>query len=65
MYIILDLGPEEALFIPRNEIPKAQQNTNLPDNNIQLDQPTDHPNDFQKYRVRRNIDYALIQDIEE
>ena len=56
---------DQALFVPRDKIPKNWWNVPLSDEVVWLDWPADHPESFRRYLVDRTTDARLVRDIEE
>ena len=58
-------GRDQALFVPRDKIPKNWWNVPLSDEAVWLDWPADHPESFHRYLVDRTPDARLVRDIEQ
>ena len=55
---------DQALFVPRDKIPKNWWNFPLSDEVVWLDWPADHTESFSDYLVDRTADARLVRDIE-
>ena len=57
-------GSQQALFVPRDKIPKYWWNVPLADGSVWLDWPADHPHSFDSFLVDEATDVRLVHDME-
>lgn len=63
-HVISDSDREQALFVPRDKIPRNWWNVPLSDEVVWLDWSADQPESFREYLVDRTADDRLVRDVE-
>ncbi len=59
-----NFGPKQALFVPRDKIPKSWWNVPLSDATVWLKWPADHSESFREYIVDTSANARLVRDME-